>query len=124
MAQEPINAHSHLLSVLIGNTQTVPVTGGKLCLGTWQVCLWGGKGGGGTGGDLHVSGRAIMLRNNGLCLCGGRSCQMCSKLRCEHHKSTYTQSVLLVELDGPRLRTVGVQLVGIMQADKSEKKVR
>ncbi|GIL76822.1 hypothetical protein Vretimale_8709 [Volvox reticuliferus] len=56
-AQEPRNAHSHLLSMLLGNTLTVPVTEGKLALGTWQ-------------------------------------------------------SVLLVELDGPRPRTVGVQLVG------------
>jgi hypothetical protein len=37
VAQEPINAHSHLQSVIIGNTLTVPVSGGKLCLGTWQV---------------------------------------------------------------------------------------
>ncbi|GLI65319.1 hypothetical protein VaNZ11_008862 [Volvox africanus] len=56
-AQEPRNAHSHLLSMLLGNTLTVPLTEGKLALGTWQ-------------------------------------------------------SVLLVELDGPRPRTVGVQLVG------------
>ncbi|GIL55645.1 hypothetical protein Vafri_11199 [Volvox africanus] len=56
-AQEPRNAHSHLLSMLLGNTLTVPLTKGKLALGTWQ-------------------------------------------------------SVLLVELDGPRPRTVGVQLVG------------
>ena len=35
--QEPINAHSHLLSVMIGNSLTVPVSKGKLCLGTWQV---------------------------------------------------------------------------------------
>ena len=55
--QEPQNAHSHLLSMVLGNTSTVPVTGGKLALGTWQ-------------------------------------------------------SVLLVELDGPRPRTVGIQLVG------------
>uniref|UniRef100_A0A7S0RDX2 Secondary thiamine-phosphate synthase enzyme n=1 Tax=Chlamydomonas leiostraca TaxID=1034604 RepID=A0A7S0RDX2_9CHLO len=55
--QEPENAHSHLLSMMLGNTLTVPVSGGKLALGTWQ-------------------------------------------------------SVLLVELDGPRPRTVGVQLVG------------
>ncbi|GAX85464.1 hypothetical protein CEUSTIGMA_g12880.t1 [Chlamydomonas eustigma] len=56
VAQEPINAHSHLLSILIGNTLSVPVSDGKLCLGTWQ-------------------------------------------------------SILLVDLDGPRKRTVGVQLV-------------
>mmetsp|Transcript_19827 Transcript_19827/g.58905 ORF Transcript_19827/g.58905 Transcript_19827/m.58905 type:complete len:239 (-) Transcript_19827:176-892(-) len=56
-AQEPINAHSHLLSIMIGNTLTLPVSKGKLCIGTWQ-------------------------------------------------------SVLLVELDGPRKRAVGVQVVG------------
>jgi secondary thiamine-phosphate synthase enzyme len=55
--QEPINAHSHLLSMALGNTLTIPITGGKLALGTWQ-------------------------------------------------------SVLLVDLDGPRTRTVGVQVVG------------
>ena len=44
---------------------------------------------------------------------------MCSRLSCEYHKSTHTQSVILVELDGPRLRTVGIQLVGNMQAGKS-----
>jgi secondary thiamine-phosphate synthase enzyme len=56
-AQEPINAHSHLCSMVIGNTATVPVTGSELALGTWQ-------------------------------------------------------SVMLVELDGPRQRTVGIQVVG------------
>jgi len=30
------NAHSHLLSYLLGGTQTVPVVDGKLILGTWQ----------------------------------------------------------------------------------------
>ncbi|KAG2454198.1 hypothetical protein HYH02_001233 [Chlamydomonas schloesseri] len=55
--QEPRNAHSHLLSMVLGNTLALPVSGGRLALGTWQ-------------------------------------------------------SVLLVELDGPRPRTVGVQLTG------------
>lgn len=59
--QEPRNAHSHLLSMVLGNTETIPVTGGDLALGTWQ-------------------------------------------------------SVMLVELDGPRKRTVGVQVVGNRQA--------
>ena len=56
-AQEPQNAHSHLLSMLVGNSESVPLVDGQLMLGTWQ-------------------------------------------------------SVILVELDGPRLRTVGVQIVG------------
>ncbi|WIA37706.1 hypothetical protein OEZ86_014591 [Tetradesmus obliquus] len=56
-AQEPENAHSHLLSMVLGNSETVPVSKGQLCIGTWQ-------------------------------------------------------SVMLVELDGPRKRTVGIQVVG------------
>lgn len=61
-AQEPENAHSHLLSMVLGNSETVPVHGGRLALGTWQ-------------------------------------------------------SLLLVELDGPRPRTVGVQVVGCRGGD-------
>ncbi len=40
-AQEPQNAHSHLLSMVLGNSETVPVTGGKLALGQWQVGVHG-----------------------------------------------------------------------------------
>jgi len=57
-AQEPENCHSHLLSMLIGNSESIPVSGGKTTLGTWQSCM-------------------------------------------------------VVELDGPRPRTVGIQIVGI-----------
>jgi thiamine phosphate synthase YjbQ (UPF0047 family) len=56
-AQEPENCHSHLLSMLIGNSESVPISQGKVALGTWQ-------------------------------------------------------SVMFVELDGPRQRTVGIQIVG------------
>lgn len=56
-AQEPINAHSHLASMLLGSSECVPVSDGKLVLGQWQ-------------------------------------------------------SVMLVDTDGPRERTVGVQLTG------------
>eukprot|EP00640_Fibrocapsa_japonica_P004121 CAMPEP_0113943648 /NCGR_PEP_ID=MMETSP1339-20121228/26949_1 /TAXON_ID=94617 /ORGANISM="Fibrocapsa japonica" /LENGTH=222 /DNA_ID=CAMNT_0000948585 /DNA_START=15 /DNA_END=683 /DNA_ORIENTATION=+ /assembly_acc=CAM_ASM_000762 len=55
--QEPINAHSHLLAMTIGQSETIPVSDGKIMIGTWQ-------------------------------------------------------SVILVELDGPRKRTVGLQVVG------------
>lgn len=58
LSQEPVNAHSHLLSMLLGNSLAVPVAGGDLQLGTWQ-------------------------------------------------------SIILVELDGPRTRTVGVQVMGL-----------
>jgi thiamine phosphate synthase YjbQ (UPF0047 family) len=56
-AQEPINAHSHLLAMLLGSSESIPVTDGKMVIGQWQ-------------------------------------------------------SVLLVDLDGPRDRTVGVQFLG------------
>lgn len=56
-AQEPQNCHAHLLSMLLGNTLVVPVSGGKLKIGRWQ-------------------------------------------------------SVMMVELDGERERTVGIQVVG------------
>ena len=55
--QEPINAHSHLLSMLLGSSEAIPVVDGRMQIGQWQ-------------------------------------------------------SVLLVDLDGPRERTVGVQLMG------------
>jgi thiamine phosphate synthase YjbQ (UPF0047 family) len=55
--QEPINAHSHLLSMLLGSSESIPVVDGKMVIGQWQ-------------------------------------------------------SVLLVDLDGPRDRTVGIQFLG------------
>jgi thiamine phosphate synthase YjbQ (UPF0047 family) len=55
--QEPVNAHSHLLSMLLGSSESIPVVDGKMVIGQWQ-------------------------------------------------------SVLLVDLDGPRDRTVGVQFLG------------
>ncbi|KAL3932715.1 MAG: hypothetical protein SGBAC_010720 [Bacillariaceae sp.] len=55
--QEPINAHSHLLSMLLGNSESVPVIDGEMVIGQWQ-------------------------------------------------------SILLVDLDGPRDRTVGIQFLG------------
>lgn len=55
--QEPINAHSHLLSMLLGSSESIPVVDGQMVIGQWQ-------------------------------------------------------SVLLVDLDGPRDRTVGIQLMG------------
>jgi thiamine phosphate synthase YjbQ (UPF0047 family) len=55
--QEPINAHSHLISMMLGSSESIPVVEGKMVIGQWQ-------------------------------------------------------SVLLVDLDGPRARTVGIQLMG------------
>jgi thiamine phosphate synthase YjbQ (UPF0047 family) len=55
--QEPINAHSHLIAMVLGASEAIPVLNGRLVLGQWQ-------------------------------------------------------SVLLVDLDGPRDRTVGVHLMG------------
>ncbi|KAL3761182.1 hypothetical protein ACHAWU_000277 [Discostella pseudostelligera] len=55
--QEPINAHSHLISMMLGSTECIPVVNGQMVIGQWQ-------------------------------------------------------SVLLVDLDGPRVRSVGVQVMG------------
>lgn len=58
--QEPVNAHSHLLSMLLGATVSIPVVdSGTMTLGSWQ-------------------------------------------------------SILLVDMDGPRERTVGVQFLGYL----------
>ena len=56
-AQEPVNCHSHLLTMLLGSSESVPINQGELKIGTWQ-------------------------------------------------------SVILAELDGPRTRTVAVQITG------------
>ncbi len=56
-ADEPINAHSHLMAMMLSTSEVIPVVDGKLALGTWQ-------------------------------------------------------SVLFFELDGPRTRTVSVQISG------------
>uniref|UniRef100_A0A061S4K5 Secondary thiamine-phosphate synthase enzyme n=1 Tax=Tetraselmis sp. GSL018 TaxID=582737 RepID=A0A061S4K5_9CHLO len=37
--QEPINAHSHLQAMLLGQSETIPVHEGKLALGTWQSVI-------------------------------------------------------------------------------------
>jgi thiamine phosphate synthase YjbQ (UPF0047 family) len=55
--QEPINAHSHLISMMLGSSECIPVVDGEMVIGQWQ-------------------------------------------------------SVMMVDLDGPRVRTVGVQLMG------------
>jgi secondary thiamine-phosphate synthase enzyme len=56
-ADEPMNAHSHLMAMTLGNSETIPIVDGQLALGTYQ-------------------------------------------------------SIFLVELDGPRDRTVFCQIIG------------
>ncbi|NEQ48984.1 MAG: YjbQ family protein [Leptolyngbya sp. SIO3F4] len=36
---EPINAHSHLMAMTLGNSETVPIVDGKLALGTYQSVM-------------------------------------------------------------------------------------
>lgn len=38
-ADEPMNAHSHLMAMTLGNSETVPIVAGQLALGTWQSIL-------------------------------------------------------------------------------------
>ena len=37
--QEPINAHSHLASMLLGSSETIPVVEGRMALGQWQSVM-------------------------------------------------------------------------------------
>lgn len=37
---EPINAHSHLMAMMLSTSELVPIQAGKLMLGTWQSLLF------------------------------------------------------------------------------------
>jgi secondary thiamine-phosphate synthase enzyme len=37
---EPINAHSHLMAMMLNNSEIIPVVDGELGLGTWQSVLF------------------------------------------------------------------------------------
>ncbi|MEC4892466.1 MAG: secondary thiamine-phosphate synthase enzyme YjbQ [Oscillatoria sp. PMC 1051.18] len=37
---EPINAHSHLMAIMLNNSEYIPIVAGKLALGTWQSVLF------------------------------------------------------------------------------------
>ncbi|MEH2393169.1 MAG: secondary thiamine-phosphate synthase enzyme YjbQ [Nostoc sp.] len=37
---EPINAHSHLMAMMLTTSEIIPVVDGKLALGTWQSVLF------------------------------------------------------------------------------------
>ncbi|MGA9379185.1 MAG: secondary thiamine-phosphate synthase enzyme YjbQ [Phormidium sp.] len=37
---EPMNAHSHLMSMMLSTSEIVPIVEGKLALGTWQSVLF------------------------------------------------------------------------------------
>ena len=36
---EPINAHSHLMAMTLGNSETIPIVHGQLALGTYQSVM-------------------------------------------------------------------------------------
>jgi secondary thiamine-phosphate synthase enzyme len=36
---EPMNAHSHLMAMMLSTSEVIPVVDGKLALGTWQSIL-------------------------------------------------------------------------------------
>lgn len=37
---EPMNAHSHLMAMMLNNSEVIPVVDGQLGLGTWQSVLF------------------------------------------------------------------------------------
>ena len=112
--------------MVLGNSETIPVTGGRLALGTWQARRGGrfpgpprGRAGGRAGrvragvqwvlAELGAGGR---WRATARPLAGsGRAAS--SRPHTAALLFSSPQSVMLVELDGARARTVGVQVVGV-----------
>lgn len=37
---EPMNAHSHLMALMLSTSEVIPIVNGKLALGTWQSVLF------------------------------------------------------------------------------------
>lgn len=37
---EPMNAHSHLMAMMLNTSEVIPIVDGKLALGTWQSVLF------------------------------------------------------------------------------------
>ncbi|MCA1991623.1 MAG: secondary thiamine-phosphate synthase enzyme YjbQ [Coleofasciculus sp. S288] len=37
---EPMNAHSHLMAMMLSNSEIIPIVEGQLALGTWQSVLF------------------------------------------------------------------------------------
>ena len=37
---EPMNAHSHLMAMMLSTSEVIPIVDGKLALGTWQSVLF------------------------------------------------------------------------------------
>ncbi|MBW4643722.1 MAG: secondary thiamine-phosphate synthase enzyme YjbQ [Goleter apudmare HA4340-LM2] len=37
---EPINAHSHLMAIILNTSEVIPIVDGNLALGTWQSVLF------------------------------------------------------------------------------------
>jgi secondary thiamine-phosphate synthase enzyme len=37
---EPMNAHSHLMAMMLATSEVIPIVNGKLALGTWQSVLF------------------------------------------------------------------------------------
>ena len=113
--------------MVLGNSETIPVTGGRLALGTWQARRGGASRGRCAGG--RAGGRAGCVRAGVQWAvaelgAGGRWRATARSLAGSGRATSsrphmavllflLPQSVMLVELDGARARTVGVQVVGV-----------
>lgn len=100
--------------MVLGNSETIPITKGQLAIGTWQVReLSEGICAGGGGPGRFVS---VVWEGEGsqqqMCLCSAELSAVVLPLLCWTAAALQQQSVMLVELDGPRKRTVGIQVVG------------
>ncbi|MBS7609496.1 secondary thiamine-phosphate synthase enzyme YjbQ [Candidatus Bathyarchaeota archaeon] len=57
--RHPWNAHSHLRSLILGSSQTIPLMDGKLLLGTWQSIFF-------IETDTHARQRTVIVQVMGL----------------------------------------------------------
>lgn len=53
--EHPINAHSHLRSMLMNPSKTIPVVDGRLALGTWQSIIF-------VDVDTHPRNRTVLVQ--------------------------------------------------------------
>jgi secondary thiamine-phosphate synthase enzyme len=53
--EHPVNAHSHLRSMLVNPSKTVPVVDGRLLLGTWQSIIF-------IEADTHPRSRTVIVQ--------------------------------------------------------------
>ncbi|KAJ1624054.1 hypothetical protein T492DRAFT_1050355 [Pavlovales sp. CCMP2436] len=54
-ASEPVNAHSHLIAMMLGTTESIPITKGKMVNGVYQNIMFADLDGSWKGKDRKVA---------------------------------------------------------------------